>query len=152
MPVSSAESIRFHYLVPVSIRHRRIIKKLLAKVLSAAGLMLVSLDIIFCSDKYLLEINQEFLNHDDYTDIITFEWSEVQGKVQGEIYISIDRIRENAKSFDTRIQRELVRVALHGVLHLAGLKDKTSADLARMRTEEDKYLKAFDRMVSRETK
>jgi rRNA maturation RNase YbeY len=94
---------------------------------------------IFCSDDYLLDLNQRFLNHNTYTDIITFDYSE--GKtLNGEIYISIDRVKENAKNFEVDFETELLRVIIHGALHLAGYKDKTKEQKEKMRKKEDQYL------------
>ena len=93
----------------------------------------------FCSDEYLLQINREHLNHDYYTDIITFDFCE--GKtISGDIYISIDRVKDNAKTENKTISNELFRVIIHGVLHLCGYKDKKPADARLMRQKEDYYL------------
>jgi probable rRNA maturation factor len=97
---------------------------------------------IFCSDDYLLDLNQRFLNHNTYTDIITFDYSE--GKIlNGEIYISIDRVKENAQNFEADFEKELLRVIIHGALHLAGYKDKTKEQKEKMRKKEDKYLSIY---------
>jgi rRNA maturation RNase YbeY len=94
---------------------------------------------IFCSDNYLLDLNQRFLKHNTYTDIITFDYSE--GKIlNGEIYISIDRVKENAQNFEVDFETELLRVIIHGALHLAGYKDKTKEQKEKMRKKEDQYL------------
>ena len=84
-----------------------------------------SITYVFCSDEYLLEINQGFLQHDFYTDIITFDYSS-KTEIESEIYISVDRVKENAKELNTTFENELHRVMIHGVLHLCGMKDKTS--------------------------
>lgn len=98
-----------------------------------------SLNIIFCSDEYLHRMNVDFLQHDDYTDIITFDYCE--GKLlKGELYISLERVKENAKSFGVSFKNELHRVIIHGVLHLLGHKDKSAADQKKMRAEEDRLL------------
>lgn len=103
------------------------------------------LNFIFCSDKYLLGINRQYLNHDFYTDIITFDYS--QGKqVSGDIYISIDRVKDNAKTYEVSFQDELLRVLIHGVLHLCGYKDKTKADARLMRQKEDYYLSLWSNL------
>lgn len=97
---------------------------------------------IFCSDNYLLDLNQRFLNHNTYTDIITFDYSE--GKtLNGEIYISIDRVKENAQKFEVDFENELLRVIIHGALHLAGYKDKTKEQKEKMRKKEDASLKSY---------
>lgn len=95
---------------------------------------------IFCSDRYLLEINQKFLNHSTYTDIITFDHSEEKKKLSGDIFISIERIRENATSLNVPFEKELARVIAHGILHLCGYKDKTPKEKTLMREKEDFYL------------
>lgn len=93
----------------------------------------------FCSDEYLLSVNREHLNHDYYTDIITFDFCEAD-IISGDIYISIDRIKDNAKTMGKTIPNELSRVIIHGVLHLCGYKDKKPADAKQMRDKEDYYL------------
>ena len=103
----------------------------------------VDLTYIFCSDGYLLEINREFLGHDTFTDIITFDMSESPERLQGEIYISVDRIRENAEKFDASYEQELHRVIFHGALHLCGFKDKKTADKKNMRLQEDLCLAQY---------
>lgn len=94
---------------------------------------------IFCSDEYLHKMNLEYLNHDTYTDIITFDYTE-ENIVSGDIFISIDRVKENAIKFKTVFENELSRVIIHGVLHLMGYKDKTPQQKEQMRTKEDFYL------------
>jgi rRNA maturation RNase YbeY len=89
----------------------------------------------------LLHINKEFLNHSTLTDVITFSLSEPSKPIQGEVYLSVDRIRENAKSFSVRYQNELLRVMIHGALHLCGYADKTKKAQTQMRAREDYYLK-----------
>lgn len=98
---------------------------------------------MFCSDEFLLQINREYLQHDYYTDIITFDLSDPGGPVRGEIYISVDRVRENAKDLGTTLRKELLRVIFHGALHLCGYKDKTRQEQARMRDLEEKYLALY---------
>ncbi len=96
---------------------------------------------VFCSDEYLHRINVEYLQHDTYTDIITFSLSETA--IDGEIYISLDRIRENAQLFKTTFEQELLRVMAHGVLHLLGYKDKTEKEQKQMRQKEEEALEMF---------
>jgi rRNA maturation RNase YbeY len=103
----------------------------------------VDLTYIFCNDDYLLEINKEFLNHDTLTDIITFDMSEEQETLDGEIYISIERVKENAAKFQVSYNQELHRVIFHGALHLCGFKDKKAADKEMMRTQEDLCLQQY---------
>lgn len=110
-------------------------------ILSAANeaKQIGELNFIFCSDNYLHKINLEYLKHDTFTDIITFDYSE--GKIiNGDIFISIERVRENAKNFNQTIDNELHRVLIHGVLHLMNYKDKTAKEKESMRNKEDFYL------------
>lgn len=97
---------------------------------------------IFCNDDYLLDLNQEHLQHDTYTDIITFDYSS-DGIIEGDIYVSVERVAENAQQFQQGFDRELKRVIIHGILHLVGFKDKTEADQATMRSFEDKHLSSI---------
>lgn len=95
---------------------------------------------VFCSDNYLHQLNQQYLHHNTLTDIITFDYSEGAKQLEGEIYISIDRVKENAEKFKVPFQDELDRVMIHGVLHLIGYKDKKPADKALMRKKEEACL------------
>jgi probable rRNA maturation factor len=106
----------------------------------AEGYKLKELNYIFCSDAYLLEINKQYLDHDTYTDIVTFDNSEVEGSITGDIFISIERIRENSLKFNSRETDELHRVIIHGALHLLGYTDKKPADKKNMTLKEDFYL------------
>lgn len=103
--------------------------------------------VVFCNDEYLLEMNRTYLNHDYYTDIITFDYSE-DIIISGDLFVSIDRIIENSSSFDVSFNHELSRVIYHGVLHLCGYKDKSEEEIKAMRGKENYYLEKF---VSRET-
>lgn len=104
---------------------------------------LIDLSYIFCSDNYLLDINRKFLQHDFYTDIVTFDLSSNEKTLNGEIYISIDRVKENAKSMGVSFHEELHRVIFHGALHLCGFKDKTKTQKAMMRQKEDQNIEAY---------
>lgn len=108
---------------------------------------LADLSIIFCSDEYLLELNRTHLNHDYFTDIITFDYC-TGNLVSGDLFISVDRVRENANSLEEMFHVELFRVMAHGTLHLLGFKDKTENDAREMRIQEDR---ALGMIVSRET-
>lgn len=94
---------------------------------------------IFCNDDYLLNINKEYLNHDYYTDIITFDYCK-ENTISGDLFISIERIKENASTHKTSFKNELDRVIIHGIIHLLGQKDKTPEEAKEMRTKEDYYL------------
>jgi rRNA maturation RNase YbeY len=104
---------------------------------------LATINYIFCSDKYLLSINQQFLNHDYYTDIITFGLHDKGTPVVAEVYISVDRVKDNAKTHGVTFTSEMLRVLFHGALHLCGYKDKSKADILIMRSKEDAYLKRY---------
>jgi len=97
---------------------------------------------IFCDDNYLLEINQQYLNHDTLTDIISFDYS-VGNELHGDIFVSIERVRENAEDFKVSFEDELKRVLVHGVLHYCGYKDKTEQDEQLMREKEDEKMQLF---------
>ena len=102
-----------------------------------------ALTYIFCNDEYLLQINRQFLDHDTYTDIITFDLGEHPKELVGEIYISLNRIAENAEKFGITYNEELHRVIFHGALHLCGFKDKSAADKKEMRKMEDRCLSQY---------
>jgi probable rRNA maturation factor len=124
--------------------NRTALKKFLCYLAKKEQKKIASLNIIFCEDAQLLQINQSFLNHDDYTDIITFNLSEIKnGPLTAEIYISTQRVRENARIFNTSIQRELHRVIFHGLLHLCGYGDKKPKEITLMREKEEFYLSRF---------
>jgi probable rRNA maturation factor len=126
---------------PVSIKQRTAVKALLGEMFHVEKTSLSGLLYVFCSDEYLLQINKDFLQHDFYTDIITFEMGDpkVSG-VEGEIYISTDRVKDNAGTIGISFQEELLRVVFHGALHLCGYKDKSPAQERKMREMEEKYL------------
>ena len=105
------------------------------------------LTFIFCDDEYLLEVNKQYLNHDYYTDIITFDYC-IGNLVSGDLFVSYERVIENANEFGVDVNQELLRVLYHGVLHLCGYKDKTEDEIIVIRSKEHYYL---DRTVSRET-
>lgn len=124
------------------IKGRQLLKKWLAFSASKEGFKTGTLNYIFCSDDYLIKINIQFLDHNTYTDIITFDYTENK-TVNGDIYISIDRIRENAGKYGVSTEDELRRVMVHGLMHLCGYKDKKPKDKALMTSKEDFYLKKF---------
>lgn len=100
---------------------------------------------VFCSDEFLLKINNDFLQHDYYTDIITFRLSEKNKPVEAEIYISIDRVKDNAKQFRALYKTEMLRVLFHGALHLCGYKDKTKSEILTMRAKEERFLQLYNK-------
>ena len=132
-----------HYFtedISFTLKHKTIIRNWLKETITAEGYQLQELNFIFCSDEYLLGINQQYLDHDTYTDVITFDNSEELKTIVADIFISIDRIRENAAEFSKDFQNELCRVMVHGTLHLLGYTDKSKADKAGMTAKEDHYL------------
>jgi probable rRNA maturation factor len=115
------------------------VKSWIKKVLQQEGKTAGNISYLFCTDDSLLAINRQFLKHDFYTDIITFDYSSEE-KIEGEIFISIDRVKENAHTFKQPFQKELMRTIIHGVLHLCGYKDKSPADKKKMRAKEDEAI------------
>jgi rRNA maturation RNase YbeY len=130
----------FQEEVSFTLKDKLKLKKWIKETIEAEGYKLQELNYIFCSDEYLLQMNQQYLDHDTLTDIITFDNSETQGKIVGDIFISIERVWENAKSFGVTNERELQRVVIHGALHLVGYADKKPADKKLMTEKEDFYL------------
>jgi rRNA maturation RNase YbeY len=126
--------------VRLNLKNKNKLKAFLKERFSKEGQGLRSLQYVFCSDEYLLQINQEFLQHDTLTDIVTFELGSEPGMTEGEIYISVDRIKENAAKFNVTAEHELHRVIFHGALHLCGFKDKSKEEAAKMREKENEYL------------
>ena len=127
---------------------RSVLKAFIERSLKKEGLRIERLQYIFCSDKYLLGINKSYLQHDYYTDIISFDLSETKRKLIGEVYISIDRVKDNAKTHKTTLKEELLRVIFHGALHFCGYKDKKPADIKKMRSQEDKWLKSYLKSIA----
>ena len=133
----------FNENIDFNFSHKQVIKKLLASAAIAEGKRAGELSVIFCSDEYLLEINRRYLQHDYYTDIITFDYTE--GNVlNGDLFISIDRVKANADTYSQTFEQELCRVMLHGLLHLCGYDDTTKMQQKKMRAAEDKYLNISD--------
>ncbi|WP_053406394.1 rRNA maturation RNase YbeY [Persicobacter sp. CCB-QB2] len=114
------------------------------QVIENEGFELEEINFIFCSDEYLYKINVEYLNHDTYTDIITFDNSETPGFIESDIFVSVERIKDNALSLNVPFEQELKRVIIHGVLHLLGYKDKTEEEAATMRAKENEAIALFE--------
>ncbi len=127
-------------------QQRKVYRSLLESLCKDHKFVISSINYVFMTDDELLTINQASLDHDDYTDIITFDLSDQEGSIDGEIYISKDRIIENANSFGVPFEEELTRVISHGVLHLMGYKDKTEKDSLEMRKAEDKSIQTWKHM------
>lgn len=128
----------------LSIRNKLALKRFVKEVFLKEKKKLNKVHYIFCSDDYLLGINQQYLNHNDYTDIITFDLSEKSTEIIGEIYISLDRVRDNAQKLGLPYAEELIRVIVHGVLHLCGYKDKRKSEIIIMRNKEANYIRLFE--------
>jgi rRNA maturation RNase YbeY len=137
-------TVQFFFLQHnISLNNRASLKEFIKGIFKKERQKLSGLTYIFCSDEYLLNINKTHLKHNYYTDIITFDLSEKPGEIIGEVYISIDRIRDNAATLGVSIKEELHRVIFHGALHLCGYKDKTQETQKEMRAAEDKCLVAY---------
>lgn len=147
MPKASTISkVQFHFLQRnFSLADRSILKNFIQTLFRKERKKLASLSYIFCSDAYLLSVNRQFLDHDFYTDIITFPLSDPGQPINAEIYISIDRVRDNAGNYDASFKKELHRVIFHGALHLCGYSDKKDKEARIMRKMEDKCLAAYFR-------
>jgi rRNA maturation RNase YbeY len=126
---------------------KRDLKQAVKNLVSNEGKSLKDLSIVFTDDDYLLEVNKQYLNHDYFTDVITFDYSDFP-EVSGDVMISLDRVEDNALSMNLAYEQEFYRVVFHGVLHLCGYKDKSKDDVLIMREKEDFYIQRF---VSRET-
>jgi len=128
----------------ITLKERGKLKLFIISLMKKEGFKPKDISIIFCSDKYLLEINKQHLNHNYFTDIITFDLTPKNEKeITAELYISTDRVKFNAKDYNTTISNELHRVIFHGILHLCGYKDKSKKDIAFMRAKEQEYLSLY---------
>ena len=137
-------AVQFFFLeTTITLKERNRLKVFIIELFRKEKKSIGELNYIFCSDKYLLSINKEFLQHDFYTDILTFDLSETKNRVDGEIYISLDRVRDNAIVFMSSLNKEFHRVIFHGALHLCGYKDKSPKEEAVMREAENKYLDLY---------
>ncbi|WP_417291527.1 rRNA maturation RNase YbeY [Corallibacter sp.] len=131
--------ISFNYENKFSLSNESLLSKWIQTVISSEGFKLGEVNYIFCDDDYLHKINVEFLNHDTLTDIISFDYT-VGKIIQGDIYISTERVEDNANDFKVSFDNELQRVLVHGILHYCGYKDKTDDEAKMMRSKEDYYL------------
>lgn len=128
-------------------KQKKLLRQWIALTIQAHHKKLGQIDYIFCSDEHLLQMNKQYLNHHTLTDIITFDYSnELTAEVAGEIYISINRVRENAEVFKCTFNDELHRVMIHGVLHLCGFKDKTKNQKQIMRAQEDEAIQSLKKL------
>ena len=131
--------INFNYETDFSLTSEETISNWILGVISSEGFKLEEVNYVFCDDEYLHKLNVEFLNHDTLTDIISFDYS-VGKIIQGDVFISIERVLDNAKDFGVSFNEELNRVLVHGILHYCGFKDKTEAEAKTMRSKENLYL------------
>ena len=131
--------INFYYEINFQLDNSKQISNWVSNTILEEGHSEGEINYIFCSDEYLHQINVEFLNHNTYTDIISFDYS-VGKELHGDIYISIDRVKENAINYGTTFTKELSRVIIHGILHYCGFMDKTEKEKKLMRSKEDYYL------------
>jgi len=131
--------ITFNSETSFTLNNQKKLVKWIGDVISSEGFQVGEINYIFCDDSYLNKINQEFLNHDTFTDIISFDYT-LGKEVGGDIFISIERVLENAEKFNEVFENELHRVMIHGILHFIGYKDKTKKDKTLMRTKEDEKI------------
>ena len=134
--------IEFHFKSDLLLENKSDFSDWVNRILESEDFLLGQIDYIFCTDDYLLKLNQEYLNHDTFTDIITFDYTNGR-TISGDIFISTERVQENAKSFEVDFQEELLRVMSHGVLHLMGYGDKSEEDKKLMREKEEEKIKMF---------
>lgn len=135
-------AVSFNFDNSFNLKDRLKIKRWIKQVVENAGFRLGSVSYIFCSDEKILEVNKQYLNHDFYTDIITFDYVE-KDIINGDIFISTDRVRENAQEFNVAFEEELHRVIIHGILHLLGQQDHSTKEEKQMRKKENEALLLF---------
>ena len=134
--------ISFNYELEFTLENEANLAEWLSEVILSENKSEGEINYIFCDDDYLLEINQQYLNHDSLTDIISFDYS-VGNELHGDVFISVERVRENATDFNVSFEEELKRVLVHGILHYCGYKDKSEDDEKTMRLKEDEKIKMF---------
>lgn len=133
---------------PLTLTQKTIIRGCIESLFKKEQKALAGITYVFCSDEYLLDINRNFLQHDYYTDIITFGLSEPGAPIEAEVYVSTDRVKDNAKQLGLGYKEEMLRVLFHGALHLCGYRDKKKAEQVLMRAKEDQYLKLFRKLIA----
>ena len=138
-------AIRFSIETKYSLKNRTLIKQWIKTVVENKGKKLGDISYILCDDDYLLEVNRQYLKHDYYTDIITLDYTE-NDRIGGDLFISIDRVKDNATALQVSEHEELMRVMIHGVLHLLGLKDKSEEEVKQMRKAEEECLELLKKM------
>ncbi|HQZ24534.1 MAG: rRNA maturation RNase YbeY [Flavobacterium sp.] len=134
--------IDFNYETEFTLENEEAISGWISNVIKSEGKKEGEINYIFCDDEYLLQINKEHLNHDYYTDIISFDYT-VGNEINGDMFISVDRVKENAVDFNVAFDEELKRVIIHGILHYCGYKDKLEEEELLMRNKEDEKLAMF---------
>ncbi|MDI9309191.1 MAG: rRNA maturation RNase YbeY [Limnohabitans sp.] len=134
--------INYNYELDFALENEELFSQWIERVVLSEGKSLGEVSYIFCDDNYLLEINEEYLQHDTLTDIISFDYTEGD-VISGDVFISIDRVQDNADDFNVEFIEELKRVMIHGILHYCGYKDKSESDELIMRSKEDEKIKMF---------
>src|SRR5262249_25182625 len=144
MVQKTSSIIHFFFQDPsTQLRNRQNLKAFILLLLKKEKREIETLNYVFCTDQYLLQLNRKYLNHDFYTDTVSFELSKKGEPINGEIYISLDRVRENAKNLGVSFKSEIHRVMFHGLLHLCGYEDKNEKQRKLMRSKEDLYLHLY---------
>ena len=128
------------------ISNKKEIRALLKKICKKENKKISFINCVFCSDSRLLEINKKYLNHTSLTDVVTFDFSTNKKNIEGDVYISIDRVKENAKKYKETFKKELLRIIIHGLLHLIGFLDKTKEEKNTMTLKENEYLSLYSKL------
>lgn len=134
--------INFNFETILHLEEEKRLKEWIAEAVAAEEFLVGEINYVFCTDEYLHKINLQYLNHDTYTDIISFDYR-VGKRLHGDIFISVDRVRENATKFEVDFNSELLRVLIHGILHFCGYKDKLDNEVNAMRAKEDYYVARY---------
>jgi len=134
--------INFNFETTLDLEDEKRLKEWIAEAVATEEFLVGEINYVFCSDEYLHKINLQYLNHDTYTDIISFDYR-VGNQLHGDIFISVDRVRENALKFEVDFKSELLRVLIHGILHFCGYKDKLEREVDAMRAKEDYYIARY---------
>ena len=134
--------INFNFETILHLEEEKRLKEWIAEAVAAEEFLVGEINYVFCTDEYLHKINLQYLNHDTYTDIISFDYR-VGKQLHGDIFISVDRVRENATKFEVDFNSELLRVLIHGILHFCGYKDKLDNEVNVMRAKEDFYVARY---------
>ncbi|WP_438963838.1 rRNA maturation RNase YbeY [Winogradskyella sp.] len=134
--------INFNFETILHLEEEKRLKEWIAEAVAAEEFLVGEINYVFCTDEYLHKINLQYLNHDMYTDIISFDYR-VGKQLHGDIFISVDRVRENATKFEVDFNSELLRVLIHGILHFCGYKDKLDNEVNVMRAKEDYYVARY---------